>query len=516
MEDVPMEKILLRLFAIAFLLGSLDLLGAQTLQSSQKEAGPCTLPVGAQTCSYSALNGSCTITINRLHPISTPTIYARRGSVITVEVEHPSPFENLYLDLKSATGQGAPDQFSSGFSNLTGALSSFQIVLPQAMKNEMNAEVKGPAGAPPPPRSVPDILKDQDKLKKDMDDALGKSLKSAQNAIRRIHDVEQPLPVEACAESTSAGVSDWLNTTNWKKDVKESLTKAINDLNQTQFQSRLDELQGEIDQIAHSTSDRDYALLKDNQDNLGGELNLIGGNQKKFEALIEVSQSNDILLTGSKLSFIIRDVQPHDKDLEVQVWNLDYVNKLSAVAKRVSGDKYIDPESAALSGIGDQDNKQTISTVNVQFQPDSRFEISTGLIVPATPYHSFSAVQAQGASSPTIQQNDTYTIVPAAFFNILLGKERVAGKQRVAMFASGAVGYTPATSSVALAPGLCFSWRSIVVGALADVSRDVKLAGNWTVGQSLGSVSAPMTTNVWDVKPAFGLSVRIPLGGGNH
>jgi len=55
------------------------------------DVDPCQTP--ASSYSYIALNGSCTITLNRLHSVSTPTIYARRGSTITVIVLNPSPFE---------------------------------------------------------------------------------------------------------------------------------------------------------------------------------------------------------------------------------------------------------------------------------------------------------------------------------------------------------------------------------------------------------------------------------------
>jgi hypothetical protein len=504
-----MTNTLLRLPAVAFLIGSLGVLGAQS---------QCRLPVSAQSCSYSALNGSCTVNINRLHPISTPTIYARRGSVITVIVEHPSPFEQLYLDLKSATAQASPDQFANGFASLTGALSGFQIT--GAM------QPPGPAPAPPPPQPEQEhaaqpqkspldtILDAQKDLKGAMDTALKNSLSPAREAVKLIHKVELPLPVEACQSDNPAVLLDWLDTTRWKAAVKSNLDMVVAYTDTTGFQNRLDDIKDKIREFGRTASDRDFALVNGNQKSLAGELDAVTQTNQKFQALLDASQR--IPDSTSPSTFYIRDVQPHDKDIEIQAWSLDYVNQLGRVGKQVSGDKFVDDDSAALSGIADQDNKQSIATVNVQYQRDSRLEISTGLLVPATPYHSYTAVQAQGASSPTIQENDTYTLVPAAFFNVLLGKELVAAKQRVAWLASGAVGYTPATSSVALAPGLCFSWRSIVVGAHADIGRDVKLAGNWTVGESLGSVSAPETTNVWDVKPAFSLSVRIPLGGGSH
>jgi hypothetical protein len=100
---------------------------------------------------------------------------------------------------------------------------------------------------------------------------------------------------------------------------------------------------------------------------------------------------------------------------------------------------------------------------------------------------------------------------PDASFNFLIGKEQILGKQRVASFLTCAVGYTPASSSVALAVGPSLSWRSIVISTLADFGRDAKLAGGWTVNAPLGTAAAPMTTNAWNVKFAIGFTVRIPL-----
>jgi hypothetical protein len=94
-----------------------------------------------------------------------------------------------------------------------------------------------------------------------------------------------------------------------------------------------------------------------------------------------------------------------------------------------------------------------------QFQPDPRFELSGGFLVPVTPYHSYSVAQSQTATCPVVQETKTYTVVPDASFNFLLGREQVIGKQRIAAFLTGAIGYTPASSSVALAVGPSFSWR---------------------------------------------------------
>jgi len=107
-------------------------------------------------------------------------------------------------------------------------------------------------------------------------------------------------------------------------------------------------------------------------------------------------------------------------------------------------------------------------------------------------------------------------VVPMATLNYRLGRELVAGRQRVAFFGTGAVGYNPATTSVEFGIGPSFSWKSIALSALVDIGRDTKLAGGFYVGEKLGLSNVPKqpsTSTIWSIKPAVGLSVRIPLGG---
>jgi hypothetical protein len=189
------------------------------------------------------------------------------------------------------------------------------------------------------------------------------------------------------------------------------------------------------------------------------------------------------------------------------------------VAKQVAGDTYVGPNQALLAGLATPPAKQTITAVTLQFQAAYRLEVSTGFLVPVTPYHTYTAAQSYTASAPVVQENKIYTVVPDVSFHILL-KDGIAHRQRVALFATGAIGYTPASTSVALAGGPSFSWRSLIVSFLADVGRDSQLTGGYTVGGSLGTsttpATAPQTKNVWNVKFAPGISVRIPLGTASH
>ncbi len=68
-------------------------------------------------CSYTALNGNCSLTLDRLNPTTPPTIYARRGSIITVNVQNTSPIEDLTLNLKGTTSTVPFDAFQAGFAS---------------------------------------------------------------------------------------------------------------------------------------------------------------------------------------------------------------------------------------------------------------------------------------------------------------------------------------------------------------------------------------------------------------
>ena len=90
-------------------------------------------------CSYTATNGKCTLTIDRLNPVTPPTIYVRRGDTVSVVVNDLSPFEDLTLDWKSSAVVIPPDTFQAAFTPETANLGKLSIV----------GSIK--RNAPPPP-----------------------------------------------------------------------------------------------------------------------------------------------------------------------------------------------------------------------------------------------------------------------------------------------------------------------------------------------------------------------------
>lgn len=478
------------------------------------------LPKGTPPCSYTALNPSCYIMVDRMNPLAPATVYTRRQiyqdkthmyqdkTRIYFVVYDLSPFEILSLDVQSATAQPRPDVFASGFSALSSALTGFQIT-----------QIALAPGAAVARGSVVSIQADQSALLLAMKEDL---LAPALPALEQIHGVLKPMPSNLCPLSDDVR-RPWTDTVKWKDDVENGLQAGINNLTTAPFQNRISQLDTRITTLAnqHIATVNDILELQNNQKTLREALKSLGTVLDKIRPKLEAlkSQIDTIQPTNPDTPWIVTidDLHPSDKNDQNEVWNLNYLNKLSGIAKRVSGDTYIEPDQALLGGLADSPSKQTITPLTAQFLTPNRLEISAGVLVPVTPYHSYTAVQPFSSTTAVVQENETWAIVPDASFNFLLGHELVKNRQRVAFFLTGAVGYTTTNSTVAFGAGPSISWRSIVVSFLADVGRDTELAGGYTVNHPLPTgATAPQTKNFWDVKFAPGLSVRIPLGGPSH
>lgn len=377
-----MSNVAVKVLAVVSLFLPLGLAGAQT---------QCLIPTHATTCSYTAVNGDCTVTINRFHPISTPTIYMRRGSKIKVNVLNPTPFEDLSLDLKSATAQPPVDQFATGFTNLTGALAGFAGGQPlQPPPPPPAAPLNGGISAllfNPPPPSLQSVLKAQKELGDAMKALPGdEPAAAALRAYKAIHKVEQPLPTYACDENPPReDLSPWIDTARWKAKVLADLETAIQPLSvvtevkggpDPDYLARLKKIQKDIDDIIEKLNAKGYDIVTKNQKQLTDAESALEQYQEELAALTKAVEK--IPLPPSQLQRLITDPQPTDRGYDVEVWTLNYLNKLAPVAKRLSTDKFANDSTAALHGPGDQPAKQTIATISVQFQPEVRFELSTG------------------------------------------------------------------------------------------------------------------------------------------
>jgi hypothetical protein len=255
--------------------------------------------------------------------------------------------------------------------------------------------------------------------------------------------------------------------------------------------------------------------VRSNQQSLSTAIGVLEQDKAKLQSLkTSVAAIPD---RGTDMSSAIVDLQRNDPNNQTEVWTVDFTNKLLVLAKQLSA-----PTSAGstnpLSSLTDSPVRTPVFTLTVQYQSPQRVEVSTGLMIPTKPYHSYSAAAVATGGSVTgnvVQQTTTYTVVPIASVNVLIGNERVILRQRMAFFGGIAIGYNPTTTSVEFGVGPSLSWRSMVLSGFADIGRDTQLAGGFTVGEPLplNNPPKPLTATIWSVKPAFALSVRLPLGG---
>jgi hypothetical protein len=471
-----------------------------TLPATIPVEGPCTVvkpPTDKPPCSFTALNRrSCNVIIDRLQPTNPPTIYAAHNTEITVYVGDLSSFETLYLDWKSTTTSLPPDAFATIFAGVSGLAGRITVL-------DNNQRFVSPLS--------PEISKKQKKLLDDIQ-ALQQShpISAAKPTLEKIKQVLQPVPGDVCWRPDIN--QPWVKPTDWKASVIENLTKTIpTAVELDPLKTRLSDLKDEIAALT-GISAADLKTLNDNQDIATKALDYWKVLQDLLDTIREQVRER---VDTTRVTQAIHDAQPKDKNYQTQVWTLEYTNKLASAAKRAAADSYKPP--TALGDMIDVPTKVPIATITVQYQQPTRVEVSTGLMVPMKPYHSYAAAEVAANGSVTgnvVQETLTYTVVPVALVNIP-AKDWSTPPQRTALFGTTAVGYNAASSAVEFGAGLSFSWRSIVISGLADIGRDTRLAGGFAVGQPLSATNPakPLTTVVWGFKPAAALSVRIPLGG---
>lgn len=505
-------------------------------------------PAQSTTCAYSALNGNCTLVLDRQNPVAPPTIYVRHGSKVTVTVTKQLPFEHLNMDLKAAAEQVPVDQFANAFQSITGALGGLEVVSTRSAA----AVALAPATPCSQQASATNIKACQAEIAKQIEIALTVHDKSSTDPTNFatwvyarlcwIRTLFNTIPSSAVTPSPAPDVCTDLPS----NEAVRPIPKTIADLNdwKNKFMVGSDLLdQFPPDDVKNKvvTLDVDIANLKQAGQLSAGDFVTINANQQALHAALDTGTSykqkvldlkarvSDLCSDGDSASFTISDLNANDKNHITQTWDLDSTNKLGRIAGLVKAEKYGDKISTLMGTLTDAPTKQTVVEFKIQFVAESRFEISAGILVPFRQYHSFSLSTpysvATGSgtcsssslvSCPVVQQSLTTAIIPDVSFNFLLGHEFVLGHQRAAWMFTLAPGYNASTTTAAFGIGPSFAYRSLVFSPLAVIDRDVKLTGGYQVNQPAGTASAPTTTNIWRVSPSFGISLRVPLGGGSQ
>ena len=469
------------------------------------------LDAGTKACSYTVLNDKCTVLIDRLNPVTPPTIFAKRSGVITVRIGHPSIFEALTLDWKASTIVVPPDSFSAAFAAVSVNMGKFI-----AQKQQESISSPGLQA------TFDQTINEQARLLERI---------TLSTVLNKIAAVLQPPPAGACDvanHSDWAGhPSAWFETSKWKLDV---IAEIDEDDIYGDLEGAIDALDISIETELRPNLDLpSLKLLMENQQSLRDAWAIrsemeqppqsgSGSSSKtmtqKLQALRSAIQS--VPENGADLyDFVILGPSAKGNNDELATWTANYANVLAPIAKRLGADNYT--PASYLSSLGaDAPVKTALVSITVQYQDPQRVEVSTGVMVPLRPYHSYAAAAVAANGVPTgnvVQETLTYTVIPTAQVNVLC--REWARSQRIAFCGTGAVGYNPATSAVEFGVGATFAWHSIEISGLADIGRDMQLAGGFTTGEPLAATNPakPLTTTVWAVKPAIALSVRLPIGG---
>jgi hypothetical protein len=454
-------------------------------------------------CSYTTTNNSCKVTINRMNPSTPPTIYVKPTCSVYVVAQNLYPLERLTLDWKSSTIVIPTDTFRAALTAVSPALGSLTVVgTPSREAPFIPCE-----GTPHGCTTARDVYEAQ--LRLDADIHPYTTIKP------QIEDIKRALlPPPGGTDHPGPpweGTADWQATTYTplKAEVDLIQSPSITD-RQAKLAANIATLQSAATTAAEKA---DVDLLLKNQKVLDDNIKLLPVSAAKIKALADGLNSIVIAASGSEFNAVITDTAPNDKNYQNETWVLNYSNKLLPTAKLVAADTLKPEDAFYFGGIADAPNKQPIITLTVQFQSTSRVELSTGLMVPFTPYHSY-AKGSDASGNAIVQETTSYVVVPMAFVNFRLA-EWPTRKQASAFFFTGSVGVNSSTKAVEFGAGATYSYRSFAVSMLLDIGRDTQLGGGLTPGGSLGKYSTPPTTTTWGVKPAAAVSIRIPLSSGS-
>jgi hypothetical protein len=492
------------------------ILALSAIPGAQSQTPACTAPV-ATTCSSTAMNNDCTVGIDRLRAVTPPTINVHRGSVITLSITDTTPFEQLSLDLKSATAQVPADQWQAAFTALSPIAQKLMVAVP--------FEAHGITGD-----TVDKIKTDQVALAI----ALARTYQNAAIALALIKSATQAPPTDICSAADDPS-SPWLHTAVWKTAVQAALSEALkvyvadgsSSFNTTIATAAIADLATRIAVAAPSKADSD--ALTANQTSLTSTVTGIKAALAKLALVKKVIDDPFIAPLTTPTIKTITDLKARKdsksnklvlddrNDLNEQ-WTLNFVNTFAPKILAALSDP-TDPFSSSVADLkATPPAKNALLTITALYQTPPHLEVAAGLMIPMRPFHSYasSGVSSSGAiTNYVVQETRTYTVVPVAEFNIVL-HDFLSHGSRAAFFATIATGYNPTSSAVEFGVGPSFGWKSMLFSGLVDFGRDTELSGGFSVGQSLGASGSsikPTTSIVWKAKPAAGISVRIPLPG---
>lgn len=509
--------------------------------------------VPPSTCSFTSINGSCQVKVDRANAITVPAIYMKPGSTLTMLVYNATPLETLTLDLSSYTSALRPDVFQTIFNSLT----------PNASKATGTSREGAGVAGPPPAVSVQSVETQavQTLYQQNTDiDEVDASLVLAQVAL-----ATRGMTSQSCFLSpettTDQFPNPWFRTEEWKSVMKTRLASASAGTAKTKAQLKqdADTVQAQVlsvgaliaawnlytnpnntgygtlsptDQKSLDHANLILKTLQAQQTDLYAKITARNDDGNKFG---ETARLNDLSTAIASIktsgaphkpgdpnptaSFVVNNPKGIKAFNVSGAWALNFTNVLSGIVTQISQATYTEASAQVASSYTQltAPTKTQVITLTVQSTNKEWIEASAGFVVPWRAYHSYGAAAQASNGSVTgnvVQVKLTHTVVPAAFVNVNLW-EIPSRHGSFAIFLSPFVGYNGSTSAVETGIGPTISWKSLAINLTADYASDTYLAGGFSVGQSLGvsNPASPLTTNAYSWRFAPGISIRIPLGG---
>ena len=172
--------------------------------------------------------------------------------------------------------------------------------------------------------------------------------------------------------------------------------------------------------------------------------------------------------------------------------------------------------SNSQAAANDGSKKVPIVTIVVVYG-EARWEASTGIALVFRPIRTFTVAPNLSNGTQYISESKAAPeLAPFVAADYRLGSDFNFFGWRGAAYATTGIGYNTSQQSADFLVGPSISWRGFLLSGLCDFGHGSRLAQSLTVGEQLGTATAPTTittlptSNYW--VPAFtvGISVRIP------
>lgn len=495
-------------------------------------------------CSTQEVNGNCTLVLDRLDPVSLPTIQMRPDARINVTVVSPLPYETLSLDPTSFQGIAPTDQTQAFFTSLLPSLKGVNTptVTPQphlALTQNDSADLQR-------------VKKDLTALASSLDTPFPKiqtfvtnsrslyaQLQEAVAALPRPRDSgDVPKRSSAIPFGTPYPWSD--SYPNWAAlllcelsapECREDIKPTFNDLMNTGITIQVTltppaTSAGATAPLKFDTTTFDALVAKTKTD-----INLLKpeDHPEVYTADLEKLQAREALLITAVPAYAaawLSGITAINKDLQNYFVNiketatvvstkgsidLGYIDDPRSLSQKTkSNTKFlgrlvtysvnsINQIAVATTAVPTTAQKTSIISITVLYS-DPKFEVSTGTLFSTLPNRTFAnqtLVNTSSGSKPTtgnivITQSIIRPIVlPYVAANWRLGPNFLMFHRRGAVYLTGAVAFNAYNTTAEYAIGPSLSWRMIMFSPLFHIGHDVHLTQGETVGQVWCNTSAP-------------------------